>query len=602
MHSSECRQVGTKKVDAPVINQFEEGMKPFGKAAGKKYKSKKTGDSEGKEEVTVWECVDGCPVKLLNGENSSKTEKVDAAKFFPQFQIPEAPFFYTGKATRREKNEGVVEKKTLPGFVQLKADLTEEQLELAYKTCDLLHPEKPDQGFDEKLIPESIKELFEPFTGDPVNSHPCLHPDAFVLTDRGYRPIGMIEVGNKVYAADGTFRTVSDVTRHPYTSPNLFEIHVKGTNLPVQASDNHPFLIWRPTRHKGRVTGGAVSWVRADEIQKGDYTMTPVLKEADSCSLPSDPELWFLFGLYLAEGVLQPAGHGNNKYPSYTLSKDEADLVDRIQAFFGSERVSIYDKPGTHAVQVMAFSPEHGALFETWGGRHSDKKALAPELWTLNRACQKAVLDGWLAGDGGSVRQHEQGKTISFNLAAHIRLLAESNGMRCRIARTEAVEGAGIGDRLFKTTKPCYQLDITKAEEKAGPRWVDYDGTRYAISYVDKVEAVPYRGDVVNLSVEGNPTFQTSVGMSHNTVKPVKLMEWLVSLVCPKDGVVVDPYCGSGTTCLAAVNKGIRFVGIEKDPEFFNIALKRLEPVKSAQEDKEFFKDTFDFMASLDME
>jgi predicted methyltransferase len=174
--------------------------------------------------------------------------------------------------------------------------------------------------------------------------------------------------------------------------------------------------------------------------------------------------------------------------------------------------------------------------------------------------------------------------------------------MRCRIARTEAVEGAGIGDRLFKTTKPCYQLDITKAEEKAGPRWVDYDGTRYAISYVDKVEAVPYRGDVVNLSVEGNPTFQTSVGMSHNTVKPVKLMEWLVSLVCPKDGVVVDPYCGSGTTCLAAVNKGIRFVGIEKDPEFFNIALKRLEPVKSAQEDKEFFKDTFDFMASLDME
>jgi DNA modification methylase len=79
-------------------------------------------------------------------------------------------------------------------------------------------------------------------------------------------------------------------------------------------------------------------------------------------------------------------------------------------------------------------------------------------------------------------------------------------------------------------------------------------------------------------------------------------MEWLVGLVCPKGGVVLDPYCGSGTTCLAAVNKGLRFVGIERDPEFYNIALKRLEPVRNAQEEKEFFKDTFDFMASLDME
>jgi len=62
----------------------------------------------------------------------------------------------------------------------------------------------------------------------------------------------------------------------------------------------------------------------------------------------------------------------------------------------------------------------------------------------------------------------------------------------------------------------------------------------------------------------------------HPTVKPVELMRWLVRLVTPRGGVVLDPFAGSGTTGVAAMLEGFRFVGIEREPEYHAIAAARI--------------------------
>ena len=62
----------------------------------------------------------------------------------------------------------------------------------------------------------------------------------------------------------------------------------------------------------------------------------------------------------------------------------------------------------------------------------------------------------------------------------------------------------------------------------------------------------------------------------HPTVKPVDLMRWLVRLVTPPGGLVVDPFCGTGTTGVAAVAEGCRFGGIEREPTYAAIAKARL--------------------------
>jgi site-specific DNA-methyltransferase (adenine-specific) len=67
------------------------------------------------------------------------------------------------------------------------------------------------------------------------------------------------------------------------------------------------------------------------------------------------------------------------------------------------------------------------------------------------------------------------------------------------------------------------------------------------------------------------------VANSHPTVKPVALMRWLCRLVTPKNGIVLDPFAGSGSTGIAAVHEGFRFVGIDITPEYVEIAKARIE-------------------------
>lgn len=65
-------------------------------------------------------------------------------------------------------------------------------------------------------------------------------------------------------------------------------------------------------------------------------------------------------------------------------------------------------------------------------------------------------------------------------------------------------------------------------------------------------------------------------GNVHPTVKPVKLMEYLIKLVTPPGGTVLDPFMGSGTTGVAAKQLGFSFVGCEMNPEYLAIAEKRI--------------------------
>jgi DNA modification methylase len=67
---------------------------------------------------------------------------------------------------------------------------------------------------------------------------------------------------------------------------------------------------------------------------------------------------------------------------------------------------------------------------------------------------------------------------------------------------------------------------------------------------------------------------------NHPTVKPLELMKWLVKLVTPPNGLVLDPFAGSGTTLLAAEQEGFRSVGIECDEGYVAILKTRILGVK----------------------
>ena len=62
----------------------------------------------------------------------------------------------------------------------------------------------------------------------------------------------------------------------------------------------------------------------------------------------------------------------------------------------------------------------------------------------------------------------------------------------------------------------------------------------------------------------------------HPSVKPLAPFRWIISNIADADSVVLDPFMGSGTTGVACVQTGRRFIGIEIDPTYFEIAVKRI--------------------------
>jgi site-specific DNA-methyltransferase (adenine-specific) len=65
--------------------------------------------------------------------------------------------------------------------------------------------------------------------------------------------------------------------------------------------------------------------------------------------------------------------------------------------------------------------------------------------------------------------------------------------------------------------------------------------------------------------------------VDHPTQKPLELIERIVKVSCPANGLVVDPFIGSGTAAVAAQRNGRRFIGFELNPDYHGTALRRLD-------------------------
>ena len=63
----------------------------------------------------------------------------------------------------------------------------------------------------------------------------------------------------------------------------------------------------------------------------------------------------------------------------------------------------------------------------------------------------------------------------------------------------------------------------------------------------------------------------------HPTEKPLALMRWSLGFISKDAKTILDPFMGSGTTGVAAVQMGRKFIGIEREPKYFDIACKRIE-------------------------
>ena len=413
------------------------------------------------------------------------------------------------------------------------------------------------------------------------NTHPCLHPSSLVVTDGGLREINEVSINDKVYSEDGKFHKVIDKTIHSYNE-DLFSIKIQGSNLKVEATHNHPFLIYTPQRIKNGILDFTIQWKEADKIEKGDYTMTPILSEIENNEI-KDNNFWFFAGLWLAEGSLQKSNHGENIYPVFSLHKKEEFLSSKMK-LITNKKVSVYQRKDSQGISIIIFDPILGEEFKNLFNSGARNKQLHPSIFNLKKELKQSFLDGYLFGDGTIVRGLINAKTSSKKLSYQLKLIGNSLGYNVSLYEcSQSKKDKFIRGRKINNKNKYYQLyfniknRLQSKRKPSRPTIIEYNNKKYILNFIKSIEKLKYKGDVINLCIEGSPTFQTAIGMSHNTVKSIKLMSYLITLGSREDDIILDPFMGSGSTGVACKLLNRQFVGIEREKDYFEIAEQRIK-------------------------
>lgn len=113
-------------------------------------------------------------------------------------------------------------------------------------------------------------------------------------------------------------------------------------------------------------------------------------------------------------------------------------------------------------------------------------------------------------------------------------------------------------------------------------------GTRHRFFYCTRANRHERNAGCEHLSRRTRETFKTGsnwqraaeadpIANFHPTVKPIELMRWLIRLLTPPHGLILDPFAGSGSTGAAAVQENTRFIGIERESAYIVIARARIK-------------------------
>lgn len=219
-------------------------------------------------------------------------------------------------------------------------------------------------------------------------------------------------------------------------------------------------------------------------------------------------------------------------------------------------------KPG-HEPFILARKPLPGTLIKNMleyglGGLNIDacRVPIPPGTVDFGRKQRQQVSNGVTAfgtayNIGKEIDTYKEGGRWPANIVfSHAASCGETCADDCPVAALEAqYPGAGeffsiVGGEALDTPF-FYSPKVSRAEREAG---------------------------CAGLSGEAG----AEVNNNHPTVKPWRLMEWCINLICPTDGVVLDPFMGSGSTGIAAVRSGRNFIGIEQHAPYYSIARARI--------------------------
>ena len=231
---------------------------------------------------------------------------------------------------------------------------------------------------------------------------------------------------------------------------------------------------------------------------------------------------------------------------------EQADYKDNAGMIFNANCLDIMAKMDNGAIDLVVTDPPYKTIT---GGDKAGKNSVRP----------KGILSG-----NRKLFQHQNNISLNDWIPEIYRVLKD--GSHCYIF----TNSLNLKDMLIETEKAGFKLHNILIWEKNNCTPSQY--------YMKNCEYVLFlrKGKAKWIkNIGGSKTvhhFNNIIGnKSHPTEKPVDLLSFYIQNSSEIGGIVFDPFAGSGSACFAAKNLGRKYIGIELDKNYFDVAVKRLK-------------------------
>ena len=310
---------------------------------------------------------------------------------------------------------------------------------------------------------------------------------------------------------------------------------------------------------------------------------------------------------------------GNKFHPTTGEARANGEKLDKYEA--RTEEGKGWEGWGTalkpaHEPIVMARKPFKGNVANNvleWGtgGINIDACRIAPDDAFVKHIEKYSDRDVGVNGTPQSMFGNTHGKMVYGNVEGRFpaniifdeeagKILDEQSGITSQghwpKGKTKGFGEFGGGESTYEGVGP-------KDKEKGGASRFFYCPKAAKSDRNEGCDGLPQKANVFmspDSRMDKDQYERTSPGMErfktepksnfHPTVKPTDLMAYLIRLITPKGGLVLDPFMGSGSTGKAAVREGMDFIGIEREDEYMEIAKSRIEWEQNKHKYQQFWE------------
>lgn len=280
--------------------------------------------------------------------------------------------------------------------------------------------------------------------------------------------------------------------------------------------------------------------------------------------------------------VLKPGGHvlsfgGTRTYHRMVVNMEDAgfEIRDQLQWIYGSGFPKSHNLDGKHTGWGTALKPANepivlarkpligtvAANVERFGTGALNIDASRIQTSDVIPSVQNQNIRGHMIGSGDSGKERDTTYMQSAQGRWPANILFDEEAAAVLDDQSGVLKTGGAS-RFF------YVAKASKKERNAGLE---------ELPKVSKGHLASASGGGGGWSGDSQKNPNLPRQNFHPTVKPVKLMEYLVRMITPPGGTVLDPFMGSGTTGVAAKSLGFNFIGVELSPEYAEIAKRRIE-------------------------